>query len=488
MQQLSGLDAAFLLLETRTTTGNVGGVLIFDDESAREPVTLERFMRLITHRLPLVPLFRRRLMTVPMGLDHPYWIEDPDFDLEFHVRQTAVPSPGTDEQLAALVGRLHSRPLDLRRPLWEAYLITGLAGGRFAVYTKVHHAAIDGASGAEVMAALLDLDPTGRPRPADDWTPEQPLSEAELLARAGISMVRQPWNAVQLAGSLLKRAPQLTELVKPYAEDIVGRIVGRPDEDGGVIVRTAVLPPETLINGTITGHRRYAFRSVSLDDVKAVKNAHGVTVNDVVMAMTAGVLRRWFIEHGDLPESPLIAMVPVSVRSADETAKGGNKISSMLPALPTNVADPLERLRLAHEATKLAKEQHAALPDGLVADVTEFMVPGILGRAARVSMSLGLLQRVNPSNLVVSNVPGPNVPIYLAGAQMLSYYPVSALPDGQGLNVTVVGYLGGLHFGLIADREMVPDLNDLADYLQEELDLLLATVPVDDAASRAVAS
>lgn len=477
MQKLSGLDSSFLLLETGTTTGHVGGVLIFDETTAPSPVTLSSLTRLIGERLPLAPLFRRRLVTVPMGLDHPYWVEDPDFDLEFHVRHTAIPSPGTDEQLAALVGWLHSQPLDLRRPLWEMYLITGIPGNRMAIYGKVHHAAIDGASGAELMAALLDLDPAGREVPSDNWEPEQLPTDVELLVRAGVSLVRQPWNAIQLAGSLLKTAPELTEVVRPYADDLIGRVAGRPDADGGVIVRAPVLPPDSLINGPVTAHRRWAFATVSLDDVKAVKNAYAVTVNDVVMAMTAGVLRRWFTEHGDLPDGPLVAMVPVSVRTAGERANGGNKISLMLAALPTDVEDPTERLLVSHRATKVAKEQHAAMPTGLVEDVTEFMVPGILGRAARASVSLGILQRANPSNLIVSNVPGPNVPIYLAGAQMVAYYPVSALPDGQGLNVSVVGYLGGMHFGLLADREMVPDVDEMTGYLRDELDLLLEAVP-----------
>ncbi len=477
MEQLSGLDAAFLLLETRNTTGNVGGVLILDDSDADEPLTLSRFMRLITARLPLVPLFRRRLMTVPFGLDHPYWIEDPDFDLEFHVRHTAVPAPGTDEQLAALVARLHARPLDLRRPLWEAYLISGLEGGRVAVYTKTHHCAIDGASGAELLTALLDLDPAGRDTPGDGWKPEQPLDDAELLVRAGFSLIRQPWNAVKLAAVLAGRAPQLADLALPYLVEALDRIVPGAQQYVDVINTGLTLPPPTALNGTISAHRRWAFRSLSLDDVKAVKNAYGMTVNDVVMAMAAGALRRWLQEHGELPDEPLVAMVPVSVRAAADRPTGGNKISPMLVSLPTNVSDPLERLKLVHEATTIAKANHAALPDGLVEDVTEFMVPGLLGRAARLSVSLGLFQRANPSNLVISNVPGPNVPIYLAGARMLAYFPVSSLADGQGLNITVLGYLGGLHFGLLADREIVPDVADIIGYLADELATLLATLP-----------
>ncbi|MDP3971804.1 MAG: wax ester/triacylglycerol synthase family O-acyltransferase [Candidatus Nanopelagicales bacterium] len=477
MEQLTGLDAAFLLLETRTTTGNVGGVLVLDDSGADEALSLPRLTRLITQRLPLVPLFRRRLMMVPFGLDHPYWIEDPDFDLEFHVRHTAIPAPGSDEQLAALIARLHARPLDLRRPLWEFYLISGLSGGRVAVYTKTHHCAIDGASGAELLTALLDLDPAGRDVPGDNWKPEQPPDESELLLRAGVSLARQPWNALKLASALVDRAPQLVDIARPHLVDLLDRLVPGLNSEAEVISSGSILPPTTLLNQKISAHRRWTFGSLSLDEVKTVKNAYGMTVNDVVMAMSAGALRRWLKEHGDLPAEPLAAMVPVSVRAAGERAGGGNKISPMLVSLPTNVADPVDRLRLVHEATTMAKANHAALPEGLVENATEFMVPGLLGRAARMSVSLGLLQRANPSNLVISNVPGPNVPIYLAGARMLAYYPVSSLVDGLGLNLTVLGYLGGLHFGLLADREIVPDVADIFGFLADELAALLATVP-----------
>lgn len=475
MQQLTGLDAAFLALETRTTTGHVGGVSILDPSTASEPITFALFTELMASRLPLVPLLRRRLATVPLGLDQPFWIEDPDFDLEFHLRETALPTPGTDEQLREVIGRLHSRGLDMRRPLWESYLITGLTGDRIALYTKIHHAAIDGASGAELLTALLDLSPEGRPAPEDDWHSERAPGDVELLGRAALGIGYRPVVAVRFAGNLISAVPALGTVAKPYASKALDMVLRRPSEDGGVLIGAPLLPPRTSLNRTLSAHRRWAFRSVSLDDVKAVKNAHGVTVNDVVMAMSAGALRTWLIDHDDLPDAPLVAMVPVSVRQESEKGSAGNKVSSMFAVLPTNLADPVERLHVAHQATMIAKQQHMALPDGLVEDVTDFMVPGLLGRATRVSMSLGLLSRANPSNIVISNVPGPNIPVYMAGAKMLAYYPVSTLPDGQGLNITVLGYLGGLHFGLVACRELVPDVDDIAEHLVTELATLLAT-------------
>lgn len=479
MQQLSGLDAAFLALETRTTTGHVGGVIILDPSTASEPLTFQRYRTLMQERLPLAPLLRRRLASVPMGLDQPYWLEDPDFDLEFHVRETAIPSPGTESQLRDLIGRLHSRPLDLRRPLWETYLISGLEGGRMAVYTKIHHAAIDGASGTELLTALLDLTPEGREAPVDTWKPESQPGRIGMLARAAVSGGHRPWQAVQFTRGIVASAPEIGGLLKPYAAKARDFIMGWDNQDGGVLDGARLLPPHTPLNAKITGHRRWAYRTVSLDDVKAVKNRHGVTVNDVVMAMSAGALRRWLMDRDSLPESPLVAMVPVSVRQESDRAKGGNKVSSMFAVLPTNVDDPLERLHIAHQATMRAKQQHMALPDGLIEDVGDFMVPALMGRAARVSMSLDILTRAtNPSNICISNVPGPNIPVYLAGAQMLQYYPVSTLPDGQGLNITVLGYLGGLHFGLVACRELVPDVDQIAGYLVDELEALMKAKPL----------
>jgi WS/DGAT/MGAT family acyltransferase len=252
----------------------------------------------------------------------------------------------------------------------------------------------------------------------------------------------------------------------------LGGILGLNRGDGGVIRTTLGRAPATPFNKPITAHRRFAFRSVDLAVVKAVKNAYGVSVNDVVMAMCAGALRRWLSDHDALPEAALVAMIPVSVR--DEASKGslGNKVSAMLATLPTNVDDPEERLAIVHEATKVAKSQQAAIPQGLVENITAFYPPALTARAARVVFATGVLHRVPPFNVCISNVPGPNVPVYLAGAKLLANYPVSVITDGQGLNITLVGYLGQLHFGLVGCRELVPDIDTLTGYLVDELELL----------------
>jgi WS/DGAT/MGAT family acyltransferase len=475
MQQLTGLDAAFLAMETPSVYGHVGSVCVLDPSTAPAPLTIERLTKVIESRLHLIPPFRRRLVTVPLGLDQPYWIEDPDFDIEFHVRELALPEPGDDKQLAEQAARLHARQLDRRRPLWELYLIHGLQGGRVAIYTKVHHSAIDGVSGNDILTALLDLSPEGRPEASPpEWDCDEPPGAAEMLLRSAVAFTLQPLRAARFSYGLLRSLPALaTSPARPQLP-VIDRLLGR---DRNVLLSsTGLRAPATPFNRSIGPHRRWAFRSLPFESVRAVKNAAGVSVNDVVMALCAGALRRWLTERDALPASPLIAGVPVSVRTDQQKGTHGNRVSSMIAPLPTHLSDPEERLRAAHDAMRAAKDQHGALPADLLADVTQFAMPALAGQAARLSARLRLVERISPFNLIVSNVPGPNVPLYYAGAQVLSYLPLSAIADGQGLNITVISYGGQMHFGLIADRDLVPDLDELADALAAELDDLTAAV------------
>ena len=470
MQQLTGLDASFLAFETANTTGHIGGLSILDPSGAPAPLTLARLTEVLAQRIPLVPVLRRKLLNVPLGLDQPYWIDDPNFDIEYHVRELALPRPGSDAQLTEQVSRLHARPLDRGRPLWEVYLIAGLADERAAVYTKIHHAAVDGASGTELLTVLLDLTPAGRELPpVQPWHPASPPGWPELAARAAVRLAWRPVQTVRMTNELVKVLPTLA----PVVSTVVGGMLGLNRGDGEVIVTAPGRAPATPFNKQITPHRRFAFRSVDLATVKMVKNAFGVSVNDVVMAMCAGALRRWLADHDALPSQPLIAMIPVSVR--DPVGKGalGNKVSAMLAELPTNVRDPGRRLEIVHAATKIAKAQQAAIPQGLVDQISDFAPPALTARAARVVFATGLLHRLPPFNLTISNVPGPNVPAYLSGAKLIAHYPVSVVTDGQGLNITLVGYLGQLHFGLVVCRELIPDIDVLADYLVDELGLLV---------------
>src|ERR1700729_703443 len=362
MQQLTGLDASFLALETTSSTGHVGGLSVLDPKEAPRPLTLARLTEVLAQRLTLIPGLRRKLLNVPLGLDQPYWVDDPDFDIEYHVRELALPRPGSDAQLAEQVSRLHARPLDRSRPLWEIYLITGLAKRRAAVYTKIHHAAIDGASGAELLTVLLDLSPDGRELPpAGPFEPAAPPGPAALTALAATRLAWRPVQMVRLTNEVVRMLPTLA----PTVNTIVGGLLGLDRGDGGVIQSSTGRAPATPFNKPITPHRRLAVRRVDLATVKTVKNAFGVSVNDVVMAMCAGALRRWLTDHQALPDSPLVAMIPVSIRDPASKGAMGNKVSAMLAMLPTHEAEPAQRLEIVHQATRIAKAQQAAVPQGL---------------------------------------------------------------------------------------------------------------------------
>jgi diacylglycerol O-acyltransferase len=472
MQQLTGLDASFLAMETPGVYGHVGSICVLDPSTAPEPLTLARLTEVIDSRLHLVPPFRRRLAEVPFGLDQPYWVEDPDFDIEFHVRELALAPPGNDGQLAELAARLHARPLDRQRPLWELYLISGLAEGRMAIYTKVHHAAIDGVSGNDILGALMDLSPQGRDLPpAPAWLKDHMPSQAELLLRSVLAAAGQPVRAVRMSTALLKSLPALAQSPLRPRLPVLDSLILRRNADA-VLPQSGLRAPKTPFNRPISPHRRWAFKTLSLDTVKRVKSATGSTVNDVVMALCTAALRRWLTEHNALPEQPLVAAVPISVRTESQQGALGNRVSMMIAPLPTNVDDPATRLTLVHEAMRAAKDQHGALPADSLADVAQFAMPALAGQAARLSARLRLLERMSPFSLIISNVPGPNVPLYYAGAELLGYYPLSAITDGQGLNITVMSYRGGLHFGVIACRELVPDVDRIVDYLADELDAL----------------
>jgi diacylglycerol O-acyltransferase / wax synthase len=477
MQQLTGLDAAFLALDSPTAYGHVGSVSILDPPEAG-PLTLEQLTELVESRLQLVPPFRRRLVNVPFGLDQPYWIEDPDFDIEFHVRELALPAPGDDRQLAVQAARLHARPLDRRRPLWETYLIHGLQGGRQGIYVKVHHAAIDGVSGNDLLAALMDISP--EPREIDEpdsWRPESEPGVAQLLARSAASLAANPVRAARVSVDIVRSLPAIIGSPARPRLPLVDRFLSRRNR-GVLLPAPALVAPATPFNKNIGPHRRWAFASVPLADVKAIKNAAGVTVNDVVMALCAGALRTWLQKHDALPERPLVASVPVSTRTEEQKGTHGNRVSAVITSLPTHLADPAARLAAVHEGMRAAKEQHNALPADLLTDIAEFSMPALANQANRLATRLRLLERVPPFNLIISNVPGPNVDLYLAGARLDGIYPLSAIADGQGLNLTVLGSNGKLNFGALADRDLLPDVDLIIDALKDELATLSAAFGV----------
>jgi diacylglycerol O-acyltransferase len=480
MRQLTSLDAQFLAVESASTYGHVGGLAIYDPSTAPGgKVELEDVCRVVGKRLHLLPPFRWRLVKVPFGLDLPYWIEDPDFDLDFHIRDSAVPPPGNDRQLAETAARIFARPLDRSHPLWELYLIHGLEGGRIAQLTKVHHSVVDGVSGNEILTVLLDDSPEGREiPPADDASGKQEVpGDLEMLGRGLLGLPMWPLRALRAAPKAL---PNLTELPGANAFPAVPllsrglthlrRAVGG-EQDRGILEVASARAPTTCFNAPISAHRRFSFGSVSLDTVKAIKNELGITVNDVVVALATSTVRDWLIERDELPEDPLVAMVPVSVRTEEERGTFGNRVSMMMVPLPTNEPDPLRRLLRTHELLRSAKERHNALPASLLTDATRFIPPALLARAARTTVEI--LGRTRPPiNLIVSNVPGPRTPLYCAGAQLQANYPVSAVVDGVGLNITVLSYRDHIDFGIVADRDLVDDTWSLFQGASDALDEL----------------
>ncbi len=479
MRQLTSLDQQFLALETPRQYGHVAGLAVLDPSTRPGGApTLADVIALLQERLPLAPPLRWRLAEVPFGLDYGYWVDDPDFDLEFHVREVALPSPGSDAQLAEQVARILARPLDRSRPLWELYLIHNLEEGHVAVLTKIHHSVVDGISGAEILVALLDLSPEGREVPARTTTPgERVPGNLEMFARGVLGMANYP---LRVARSLPRALPNLAD-VRAFSPlpgvSSVQRLVNRVDQLAGLPSRgraLAELPaPRVAFSGRVSGHRRVAFGQLSLDAVKEAKNRHGCSVNDVVVAICAGAVRRWLIAHEDLPADPLVAQIPVSVRGEQQLGTFGNRILLLTAPLYTDEPDPVVRLQRTHEALGDLKERHKALPAELLQDANNVIPPAVFALAARTSLGLAASTRGRPPwNLVVSNVPGPQFPLYLAGARLVAQYPISVITDGMGLNITVQSYNGHIDIGIIADRDQVPDVDRLVGWLREELTLL----------------
>jgi diacylglycerol O-acyltransferase / wax synthase len=462
MQRLSGLDASFLYLESPTNHMHVAATMTFDPSTVEGGYSFDKVKELLQSRLHLIPQFRQRLATVPFNLHHPVWVEDPDFDLDYHLRRIAAPAPGSYHELAELAGDIASRQLDRSRPLWEMYIVEGLEHGHIGVIAKMHHSTIDGVSGANMMVYLFDLEPNPTEDPdkarPEDWQPERIPSDAELLAYALRSRAKRP---LQLAS------------VIPKAGQAAFNVVRNRRSSDTVNPPAPLTAPRTSFNGAITPHRKVAYTIAQLSDVKAIKNAFGTTVNDVVLAVVGGGLRRYLIRTNQLPEKSLISTVPVSVRPPDgeeDVSVGANKVSAMFTSLATDIEDPVERLRAIHEVTKGAKEEHNAIGADMLQSLTEFAAPRLFGLAMRFYSSSKLADR-GPviHNLVISNVPGPPFPLYFAGAKLVSLFPMGPVMEGAGLNITVISYMDDIDIGLMVCRESVPDVWDMAADIEESL-------------------
>jgi diacylglycerol O-acyltransferase len=465
MDRLSGLDASFLYLETPEQLLHVCGVIVLDPATIPGGYAFEALQAGIDKSVRDVPEFTRKLRRVPLGLDHPVWVRDTHFDIERHVIRLALPSPGGYRELMQVCGRIAGRPLDRSRPLWEMWVIEGYtdADGNelIAIFSKMHHATVDGVSGANLISHLTSVEPDAPPLAL---TPIKPFghepSTTELLGRGVATTLARPFT--------------IPRTLVPSVRGIAST-VGRARS--GTAMAAPMTAPRTSFNGTITSHRAVGMTDMSLEDIKAVKTATGATVNDVVLAVAGGALRSYLMDRDELPEASLLATVPMSVRETSKREAGANKVSALFTRLGTDLEDPLERLEEMARSNRNAKDHAQAIPADALQDWAEFAAPRTFGLAVRAYASLRLAER-HPvvHNLVISNVPGPPIPLYMMGAQIKALVPLGPVFHGAGVNVTVMSNNGIVHVGVIACRESMPDVDDLARRFPAELAALTAAV------------
>lgn len=459
--RLSPLDVSFLYMETPTTAMHVGGVAVF--EPPDEGFDYDRLVDLISQRIALVPRYRQKVRFIPGHIANPVWVDDEDFDVTYHVRRSALPKPGTDAQLRELVGRLQSRQLDRSRPLWEIYLVEGLAGGRVGIITKTHHAMVDGVSAVDIGTVILDLTPEPREVPADDWKAHREPGAAALVVGAVTDLVKRPTQAIDTA----RAAVVDVRATAGKAATVAGGMLSS-------VASMARPAPDSPLNVRIGEQRRFAMARTDLDDYKRVRKAHGGTVNDVVLTTVAGALRSWLLTRGEAvkPTTTVRAMVPVSVRSDGQEGQLGNRVSSYFVDLPVGEGNPVMRLHQVSFAMRGHKESGQSVGADALVQLSGFAPPTLHSLGARVAS--GFTRRL--FNLVVTNVPGPQFPLYAAGARMLEMYPVVPLAKGQAVSVGLTSYDGGVYYGLNADRDAMPDIDVLAGLIEESLAELVGTV------------
>jgi diacylglycerol O-acyltransferase len=477
--QLSGIDASFLYLETPETPMHVAGYTLFELPRDFEGSFYRHFRKFFESRLHTIPIFSKKLAPSLLDLDHPGWVEAPDLDLDYHLRETTLPSPGSEAQLEEVIARLHANLLDRSRPLWQFYVINGLSDGRAALYSKVHHAAIDGGAGMAINKALYDVTETPRavepppPRQEPRTAPASPVAVDPVQGVSNIvaNMVQQQFKMWQTA----------SELTTSMAKAFLAQPGGAAPQGIALLQNLATeLPrlgaPKTPFNATITRERTYAARSIPLSDAKVAAKATGTKLNDVVLAICGGALRRYLSEKGQLPDKPLVAGVPISLREPGDT-RPNNQVSGMLCQIGTDIADPVERLKAVLKSSSESKAIAGTFRDAVPQDFAFVGAPILMQLLMLVYGRSGLADHVPPVvNVTISNVPGPPMPLYCAGAKVLALYPVSIPAHGAALNITVQSYMDQLQFGLTADRRAVPDVDRIADYIVEEAATLASAV------------
>ncbi len=457
LDRLTSIDASFLHQEGPTSHMHIGGVLVFEGA----PPPFDQFLDHIRSRLHLVPRYRQKLATPPLETGRPLWVDDPSFNIEYHVRHAALPAPGTEEQLLRLAARIASQQLDRSKPLWEIWLVEGLEGNRFALISKAHHSVVDGVSGVDLATVLFDADPHPPPAPTElePWQPKREPSAADLV----VSGVRGVANT---ATEFVSRA--LTAAVNPTAS--VSRLRAAAEGVGEIVWAGLNPAPETPLNVEIGPHRRYAVVRQRLDDYKVVKDELGGTVNDVVLTVVSGSLARWLRSRGIRTEGlEMRALVPVSVRVQTDRGTLGNKLTAMRGPLPVYIRDPVARLRFVKKAMDGLKESKQAVGAATLAAVNNLAPPTILAQASRLNFSTRLF------NLIVTNIPGPQVPLYVLGHQLEDLFPIAFLPKGHALAIAIMSYNGRIEYGLLGDYDALPDIDVIAEGLDDALAELIDT-------------
>ncbi|MBK8294903.1 MAG: wax ester/triacylglycerol synthase family O-acyltransferase [Solirubrobacterales bacterium] len=454
LDRLTGIDASFLSNENENSHMHIGAVMIFEGP----PPSYEDFVAHVESRLPFVPRYRQKLVYPPLDAGRPLWADDTGFSLSFHMRHTALPSPGTESELIALANRVFSQSLDRTKPLWEMWLVQELQDDRFAVLIKSHHAMIDGISGVDIGTVLFDV--TANPEPAsptEEWHPRPEPSSLNLLRR----------SAGDLATTPLRLSDRLLGAVR-NPQSVIDRF-GDQAEGVSEIARAFADPaPDVPLNTDIGPHRRIALAQADFADFRRIKNAFGTTVNDVVLAAVTGSVRNWLIQRGVETEGlELRALVPVSVRTADEHGQLGNKLATMRAPLPVYEPDPVAQLEIVSAAMDGLKQSKQALGAETIARLNDFAPPTLLAQAARINFSTRLF------NLIVTNVPGPQMPLYVLGNKLQETFPVAFLPKNHALAIGVMSYNGQLNFGLLGDYDAMPDIKLISDGLGKALDELL---------------
>lgn len=479
MRQLTGLDASFLYLETTNCPMHIGGLAIYDPSTSEGgAVGYKQILANVLQRAHRVSAMNDVLVEVPLKLDHPYWKSNGPFDPEFHIRHIALPKPGDWRQLCIQASRLHARPLDRARPLWEFYIIEGLDNvegyppGCFAVLSKMHHAAIDGASGVEVAAAIHDLSPDyNNVKDSKNVKKERTPSNTELFWRAQLNNIKTPLRAFDVAKNTI---PSVAKMVAGLARGKLSRVTDIP---------------RTRFNTNVSPHRVFDAVEFNLEDIKAIKDsADGVTVNDVALAICGGGLRKYLQSKSELPERSLVAMAPVNIRTKGQQGQAGNQVSQLTVRVRSDIQDPLERLMAVHQGTSEAKEFNNAIGAKTMTDYTQFVPSTLTAAAAKLSSRLALANRIKPSyNCVITNVPGPQIPLYFTGAKMLSNFGLGPAIDGMGLFHALLSYCGRFNISINACREMMPDPAFYADCLRDSFaELYEVSVTKDKQASKLI--